>query len=188
MKKIIAALLAMMLVLSGVCFAEEATATQGVVLPGWGAFAVLADSDVVYVDFFNPEDNADRYYLTFELWVELPPLEEELTEEEAAALEAEPTPEPTEAPEEEIAEGEEALEEDNGMEYEMLYCTELVMPGEHVQEITLTRPIPEGEYNAYVHIQPYRMDDDITPTMNNGNVVITLYAINPDNVEEEADE
>lgn len=41
---------------------------DGVAIPGWGKLTIPANAkkDVV-VDFFNPDANADKYYLTFEM-------------------------------------------------------------------------------------------------------------------------
>lgn len=41
---------------------------DGVAIPGWGRLTIPANtSQNITVDFFNPEANADKYYLTFEL-------------------------------------------------------------------------------------------------------------------------
>lgn len=39
----------------------------GVAIPGWGYITIPAGETEVAVDFPNPEANADKYYLTFEL-------------------------------------------------------------------------------------------------------------------------
>ena len=49
---------------------------------------------------------------------------------------------------------------------ETLYESELVPPGKTIQHITLSRPLDEGTYDAVVHVQPYRMDEQKTPTNN----------------------
>lgn len=48
---------------------EAAEAAQGVSIPGWASLTLPANTvDAKYcVDFYNPEANAGRYYLTFEL-------------------------------------------------------------------------------------------------------------------------
>ena len=43
------------------------TPAQGVAIPGWGKITVPVNETEVTVDFFNPEQNKDLYYLTFEL-------------------------------------------------------------------------------------------------------------------------
>ena len=40
----------------------------GVAIPGWGKLTIPVNtSENIVVDFYNPEVNADKYYLTFEL-------------------------------------------------------------------------------------------------------------------------
>lgn len=43
------------------------TPSQGVAIPGWGTITIPVNTTEVTVDFFNPEQNKDLYYLTFEL-------------------------------------------------------------------------------------------------------------------------
>lgn len=50
--------------------------------------------------------------------------------------------------------------------YEVLYKSQLVPPGKCVQNIELSRALSVGEYDAVVHVQPYKMDDAMTPTNN----------------------
>jgi len=61
------------------------------------------------------------------------------------------------------------LLEDRG---EVLYESNAVPPGKHIQQITLNRGLSAGVYDAVVHVQPYRMSDE-TPT-NNANMRTTL--------------
>ena len=58
---------------------------------------------------------------------------------------------------------------------EVLYESNAVPPGKHIQTITLSRALPAGNYDAVVHVQPYRMLDE-TPT-NNADMEITLIAM-----------
>ena len=46
---------------------EEQAPSQGVAIPGWGSITLPPDTTEITVDFFNPEQNAELYYLTFEL-------------------------------------------------------------------------------------------------------------------------
>lgn len=47
---------------------EIATGSSGVAIPGWVSLTIPANTtENIVVDFFNPEANADKYYLTFEL-------------------------------------------------------------------------------------------------------------------------
>ena len=55
---------------------------------------------------------------------------------------------------------------------EVLYESNAVPPGKHIQTITLSRALPAGSYAAVIHVQPYRMSDE-TPT-NNVDVKTTL--------------
>ena len=48
---------------------------------------------------------------------------------------------------------------------EVLYESNAVPPGKHIQTITLSRALPAGTYDAVVHVQPYRMSDE-TPANN----------------------
>lgn len=100
--------------------------SQGVSIPGWGSITIPADSAEIAVDFFNPEENKDLYYLTFEL----------------------------------------RLPDDSEQGYEVLYTSGLVEPGLHIQKINLERTLESGNYNAVIHVQPYRMDENKTATNN----------------------
>ena len=44
-----------------------AISDQGVVIAGWESITIPANKKEAEVDFFNPEENAQLYYLTFEL-------------------------------------------------------------------------------------------------------------------------
>lgn len=103
---------------------NSGTSSQGVAIPGWGKITIPVNETEVTVDFYNPEQNKDLYYLTFEL----------------------------------------RLPDSNGG-YEVLYKSGLVEAGNHVQNITLSRGLDEGTYEAIIFVQPYRMDG-VTPTNN----------------------
>ena len=99
----------------------------GVTIPGWRSITIPAgETEITSVDFYNPEENEDYYYLTFEL----------------------------------------RIPDDSGEEYEVIYSSQLVPPGQHLQKITLSRPLEAGEYDAVIHVQPYKMDEAQTPTNN----------------------
>ena len=51
------------------------------------------------------------------------------------------------------------LPDSSAQGYEVLYKSGLVEPGKHIQHISLSRGIPEGEYNVVVFVQPYRISD-----------------------------
>ena len=51
----------------------------------------------------------------------------------------------------------------NGEISEVLWESQAVPPGKHIQKITMSRGLPAGTYDAVVHVQPYRMSDE-TPT------------------------
>jgi flagellar basal body-associated protein FliL len=112
---------------------DNAESTQGVAIPGWGSMTIPAGSKNITVDFYNPEDNAGLYYLTFQL----------------------------------------CLPDSSEDGYEVLYTSGLVKPGLHIQNIQLSRALSAGTYNAVIRVQPYRMDEDKTPT-NNADMNTTL--------------
>ena len=103
----------------------------GIAIPGWGMIEIPAGQTEVAVDFPNPVQNAERYYLTFQLMLK-----------------------------------------DTG---EVLYQSGLVPPGKVIQAITLSRPLEAGTYAAVVRVQPYRMDEEKTPT-NNADMETELIA------------
>lgn len=55
---------------------------------------------------------------------------------------------------------------DSEQGYEVLYTSGLVEPGLYIQNITLSRALEKGSYDAVIHVQPYRMDENKTPTNN----------------------
>lgn len=117
--------------------AGDPTDVQGVSIPGWKELHLEAGEKDVSVDFYNPEANEGKYYLTFELRLE---------------------------------------NEDGNGTYEVLYRSGLVEPGLHIQNISLERTLEEGTYNATIHVQPYRMDAEKTPT-NNADIKTILTVI-----------
>lgn len=105
---------------------HDNTAGQDVVISGRGSMMIPANKKNVPVDFYNPEENAKRYYLTFEL----------------------------------------RLYNDSGQDYDVLYTSGLVEPGKHINKITLSHGLEKGVYDAVVHVQPYRMNEEKTLTNN----------------------
>lgn len=61
----------------------------------------------------------------------------------------------------------------NNDDYEILYKSDFIEPGQHVQKITLARELSEGEYEAVIHVQPYKMDEAKTPA-NNADMEVNL--------------
>lgn len=59
---------------------------------------------------------------------------------------------------------------------ESLYQSGLVKAGDHIQTITLSRGLPKGTYDAYVHIQPYTADDELVET-NNADMGLKLIVV-----------
>ncbi len=49
---------------------------------------------------------------------------------------------------------------------EVIFTTGLIPPGQYCNKVTLTRELEAGEYEAIMHVQPYKMDEDQTPTNN----------------------
>ena len=43
--------------------------------------------------------------------------------------------------------------------YEVLYKSGLIEADKHIQSINLSRALSAGEYDAIIHVQPYRVDD-----------------------------
>lgn len=58
------------------------------------------------------------------------------------------------------------LPDESAQGYEVLYKSGLVDPGLHIQNITLSHELEEGTYDATIHVQPYRMDEQKTATNN----------------------
>lgn len=58
------------------------------------------------------------------------------------------------------------LPDESEQGYEVLYKSGLINPGLHIQNITLSRELDEGVYNATIHVQPYRMNEEKTATNN----------------------
>jgi len=46
---------------------DDQSGSSGIVIPGWDEIDVAAGSTTAQVDFFNPEENAGSYYLSFEV-------------------------------------------------------------------------------------------------------------------------
>lgn len=63
--------------------------------------------------------------------------------------------------------------DDSASGYEVLYTSGLIEPGKSVDRIELSRALKKGEYDAIIHIQPYRMNKDKTLT-NNADIKISL--------------
>ena len=104
-----------------------------IAIPGWGSITIPSDRTDVVVDFFNPIENKDKYYLTFELCI--------------------------------VNDSEEG--------FESLYTSGLCEPGSHIQNITLSRPLEKGRYEAFIHIQPYTMGE-VQGKTNNANMKTEL--------------
>lgn len=58
------------------------------------------------------------------------------------------------------------LPDESEQGYEVLYTSGLVDAGLHIQHINLSRGLEAGVYDAIIHVQPYRMDENQTPTNN----------------------
>lgn len=67
-----------------------------------------------------------------------------------------------------------SLLDNNGEVSETLYESQLVPPGQYIQDITLSHGLAPGTYNAVMHVQPYRIADN-TPT-NNADMRVTIIA------------
>lgn len=58
------------------------------------------------------------------------------------------------------------LPDESEQGYEVLYTSGLVDAGLHIQKINLSRGLEAGVYDATIHVQPYRMDENKTATNN----------------------
>lgn len=105
---------------------EENDKAGGIAVPGWNSLSIPKNQKEVTVDFYNPEENAGQYQLTFEL----------------------------------------RIPDESEQGYEVLYKSGLVDPGLHIQNITLSHELEEGIYDATLHVQPYRMDEQKSATNN----------------------
>lgn len=56
---------------------------------------------------------------------------------------------------------------------EGIFTTGLIPPGMYCNKVTLTRPMEAGIYSAILHVQPYRMDAEQSPT-NNADLELLL--------------
>ena len=99
---------------------------QGVAIWGKAVIKISAGVKEAAVDFYNPQENAGAYCMTFEL---------------------------------KICSGSET-------DYETIYTSGLVEPGKHIYNITLSRALEKGNYNAIIHVQPYRIGGNHSPTNN----------------------
>ncbi|MDE6426333.1 MAG: hypothetical protein K2K89_09405 [Ruminococcus sp.] len=58
------------------------------------------------------------------------------------------------------------LPDESEQGYEVLYTSGLVDAGLHIQQINLSRGLDAGVYDAIIHVQPYRTDENQTATNN----------------------
>jgi len=106
--------------------APETETQLGIAIPGWGEITLPPNqTENIVVDFYNPEANEGKYYLSFELY----------------------------------------LENEDGSK-DILYKSNLIEPGKHIQKITLNHALEKGEYEAVIHVQPYKFDGTLAATNN----------------------
>ncbi len=65
------------------------------------------------------------------------------------------------------------LYESDGQDYEVLYTSGLVEPGQSVNKAKFSRELEKGVYDAVIHVQPCRMNEEKTLT-NNADIKIRL--------------
>ena len=111
---------------------DGGVAQNGVAIPGFGTWTIPPNVTEVTTDFYNPEANKDKYYLTYEV----------------------------------------RIPNDSAQGYEVIYKSGAVEAGKHIQKVTISRSFEKGEYDAYLFVQPYRIDSQ-TPT-NNANIKFKL--------------
>lgn len=56
---------------------------------------------------------------------------------------------------------------------EVIFTTGLIPPGLYCNKVTLTRKLEKGVYPAILHVQPYRMNEEMSPT-NNADLELLL--------------
>ena len=61
---------------------------------------------------------------------------------------------------------------ENELGYEVIYQSGLVEPGCRIDKINISKSLKAGEYNAVIHVQPYRISDN-SPT-NNADLKVLL--------------
>ena len=66
------------------------------------------------------------------------------------------------------------LLDENEQVSEVLYASQLLPPGLYIQDITLSRGLKAGTYDAVMQVQPYRIADN-SPT-NNADLRMTIIA------------
>ena len=54
------------------------------------------------------------------------------------------------------------LIDDNGKESDVIFTTGYVPPGKKISSVTLNSALSPGTYNAVLHVQPYRIEDETT--------------------------
>lgn len=64
------------------------------------------------------------------------------------------------------------LVDENDVASEILYESQLIPPNSLIKDITLSRGLAKGEYDAVLFVQPYRIAD-MSPT-NNTNLKLTI--------------
>lgn len=139
--------------------------SKNIVMPGWGSFTIPKDTTEINqgIDLFNPESNA---------WYKCPDCDSQLDDNFKCINEKCGH----------VFDKDSALQDCYYMSFglyledndELLYQSKLVSPGNHLQNITINRSLSEGEYNAYIFIQPYKSDK--ATACNNGKVKIKLFA------------
>ncbi len=67
-----------------------------------------------------------------------------------------------------------SLLDKEGAVSEVLYASQLVPPGQYIQDITISRGLKAGTYDAVMQVQPYRIADN-SPT-NNADLRMTIIA------------
>ena len=66
------------------------------------------------------------------------------------------------------------LLDENEQVSEVLYASQLVPPGQYLQDITISRGLPAGTYDAVMQVQPYRIADK--SSTNNADLRMTIIA------------
>ena len=158
MKRLISILLALMCLTAGIASAESVGMPPNVVIAGTVQISIPVDEVDVKVYLENPFENVGWYNLVYELWAALPVNQ--------------------------VAEGVETklvtVNDDEGNVinetlYAKLFVSDYIAPGNILTSVKLTQPVPKGNYEAFLDVQPYYIENGV-PTSNNVRLHITLIA------------
>lgn len=125
----------------------------GVAIAGLTVIEIEAGSEKSSVALYNPIENDGWYDLTYELRMLENPRDAETGEL--------------------IVPGAAAQDGSESPEYKTIFRTGLIPPGKYCNAVEILCQLEPGEYDAFLYVQPYRMDENQTPT-NSANLQVRL--------------